>query len=215
MRAEQCTRVSTEKSGFGVSIDSLVDSMAVGILLFKESGELALTNKLAQQLIDARDWLWVADHRLRSKSPQMIELDHSIKQHVSRQRTLKGSTILLSGPDKKDNLLFTVAALDTHDGGSAAVGLVVDPAETRRLDAQVLQDLYGLTDAETHITELIASGHDYKGVAEIRQVAVATVRSTAKSIFKKLAVDSRAGVVHKVHASMSPLALLAESEVVE
>jgi DNA-binding NarL/FixJ family response regulator len=85
--------------------------------------------------------------------------------------------------------------------------IVVDPDRNRAIDAELLKRLYPLTDAEAKIAAFLANGLDYTEIAEHRNVTVSTVRSYSKSIFKKLCVNSRAGVVRKVLAATIPLSL--------
>ena len=83
--------------------------------------------------------------------------------------------------------------------------MIIDPHTDQEIDRTLLKQLYGLTEAESDIAALLARGLNYSEIAEQRGVAVSTIRSYSKSIFRKLKVNCRSEVVRKVHSLAIPV----------
>jgi hypothetical protein len=61
--------------------------------------------------------------------------------------------------------------------------------------AEKLEQLFDLSNAESHVASLLARGHEPSEIARRRNVAVDTVRGQLKSIFRKLGAGRQSDVV--------------------
>ncbi len=186
-------------------IHALLDPLAIPIVLFHGSCEVFACNKAAERFIEQRNWLWIADKRLRCRDMAITRLNQQIGNSIDSPQSINVEPLLLQGPDGGKALLGGFALINGH---SLIACTLTDPHITHEPPPKALKKIYGLTDAESDITAMIASGKDYQQIADKRNVSVATVRTCTKSIFKKLGVKSRAGVVSTVQSASLPLGIL-------
>ncbi len=189
----------------GLSMQSVLDSLGFGVVLLQPSSEVAVVNKAASTLINARDWVRITDRRFRCSGKANVHIGERINLAVKSRN--KKSTILLqsSRSGNVDSLLLTISPLGAN---GTALGILIDPFKNGTVDILPVKQLYSLTDAEADITSHLADGLDYTAIAAERNVSVTTIRSYSKSIFKKMAVNSRADVVRKVHTAWMPFSLV-------
>lgn len=186
--------------GSAVSVDNLLAAIAAPIVLFQQSGEIQHANASFDELIATRDWLWIADRRLRCSHASISELELSVHEIAGGRH--RRATIVLKGAGKRQALLVGLSALD---GNRAVLSSFVDPFQTRCPKIAELKALFGLTENESQVAALIAVGLDYKQIADCRRVSLETIRSYNKSIFRKLGVNSRASVVSTLQSATLPL----------
>ncbi|OED44564.1 hypothetical protein AB833_01440 [Chromatiales bacterium (ex Bugula neritina AB1)] len=193
-------------------LQNVLNTLSTGILLLQVNGEIVLMNRAARSILESKDWLHLSDRRLRVRAERSDDVETRMQLALERQSPDVVSRVLLRGKDSSDSLLLAFTSLSTGGYGGAqntakntAICVVVDPNLDKSADATILKCLYALTDAESNVAALLAMGLDYSEVAECRNIAVSTVRSYTKTIFKKLRVNSRAGVVRKVNATSIPL----------
>lgn len=192
-----------------VNCSALLDSIRIALLVFNRSAEIVHANPAARQLISSRDWLWIADKKLKCHGKQPMELERCIHNSLALERTMvEDRVVVLGGSRQASPLLLRFSAVTSLDSSTLTLCSIVDPAADHQTDISGLRDVYALTDAEVDVTSLIVRGKNYKEIASTRNVTISTVRSFTKSIFKKLNVSSRAGVIHKVQAASFQLGLL-------
>jgi len=197
----------------GLSLDNpipmkpLIDAIKIGILFFDEGCRVVLSNQSAISILQSRDWLWFSDKRLKTTCRQGDDIEKQVLHVIQDPQREPLKPLLLKGKEE-DMLLLDFSALNSHDDNTLAVCLIVDPQKACSVDAQVLREVYGLTETEAKIAAMIADGLDYKAIASGRNVSIETIRTYTKSIFKKVGVNSRAGLVYQVHSSLAPLSVL-------
>ena len=192
--------------GFNIELRSVLNTLNVGVILLTGSCEVVLANSAAESIVASKGWLRVIDRKLRCRPEETSELEYQVREAASNNIPDSECILHLSGSDSQDALLLTFTSLGSHeDRQVGVVCIVVDPNQNNPTNAELLKRLYPLTDAEAKIAAFLANGLDYSEIAHHRNVAVSTVRSYSKSIFKKLCVNSRAGVVRKVLAATIPL----------
>jgi DNA-binding CsgD family transcriptional regulator len=188
----------------------LLDNIRIAFLVFNSRAEVLHANPSALKLIASRDWLWIADNRLKHHGKQPPELGSCITTASISKTAGRQSTMILESSNGDSPLLFSFSAITSTTEDPVTLCTVVDPAANFTTNVSALRDVYSLTEAEINIISLIAGGKDYKQIASERNVTVSTVRSFTKSIFKKLGVGSRAGVIHKVQSTSIQLSLLTD-----
>lgn len=73
--------------------------------------------------------------------------------------------------------------------------VLIDPGQPAKVDEAVLQNLFGLTQAEAKLAARLARGERVQAIARARGVAIGTVRSQLRTIFSKTRTKSQAGLV--------------------
>jgi DNA-binding CsgD family transcriptional regulator len=212
MLCQEATISGQDVARFNIGLQGVLNTLSIGVILLSHNSEVLLANSAAESIVADKDWLRVVDRKLRCRPEESAELEARIRL-ASENKAEEAECILhLSGPSgQNDSLLLAFASLSTvevlEDEPNCVMCIVVDPDRNRATDAELLKQLYPLTDAEAKIAAFLANGLDYAEIAAHRNVTVSTVRSYSKSIFKKLCVNSRAGVVRKVLAATIPLSL--------
>jgi len=191
-----------------IPVKPLIDSLNIGILFFDQTCRIVLSNRAALTTIQNREWLWLSDKRLKSTGIQIANLEKQILNAIQFPKTNNHSPLFLRSQENTDYLLMDISSLNSDDDSTLAVCLIIDPKQKCSLDSTVLREMFNLTETEAQITSMIADGLDYKEIATGRKLSIETIRSYSKSIFKKAGVNSRAGLVCKVHSTLSPLSLL-------
>lgn len=73
--------------------------------------------------------------------------------------------------------------------------VLIDPGQPARIDAAVVQNLFGLTAAESTLAVRLARGERVQAIARARGVTIGTVRTQLRTIFGKTRTKSQAGLV--------------------
>lgn len=212
MLCQEAESSGLEVARFNIGLQGVLNTLSIGVILLSHNSEVLLANSAAESIVADKGWLRVVDRKLRCRPEESAELESRIRMASENQVGEAECILHLSGPgDRNDSLLLAFASLTTsemhQDSPNCVMCIVVDPDRNRATDAELLKRLYPLTDAEAKIAAFLANGLDYTEIAAHRNVTVSTVRSYSKSIFKKLCVNSRAGVVRKVLAATIPLSL--------
>jgi DNA-binding NarL/FixJ family response regulator len=215
MRCQKDVNGRQEAVNGDIGLQAILDTLSVSILLLNSNSEVLFANKAAESIFSSKNWFRVTDGKLRCNARDHEELSNYVRMAAANQIEDTDNVLFLSGRDSHDGLLLAFSALragnDSDDAQGAllynVVAVVIEPNQHGTTEPELLKRLYSLTDAEAKIAAYLANGLDYSEIAKQRNVSVSTVRSYSKSIFKKLCVNSRAGVVRKVLAASIPLNL--------
>ncbi len=82
---------------------------------------------------------------------------------------------------------------ETAHSHAHAVICFSDPDMTHPIEADNLADVYDLTPAEAQVA--IANGINTEKIASMNDVAISTIRSQLKAIYRKLGINSQAELV--------------------
>jgi DNA-binding CsgD family transcriptional regulator len=104
-------------------------------------------------------------------------------------------------------LLIHASPLTSGSDDVGRIAIVLEPAKRAQL-ASLIVDLYGLTEREREVTELLARGLAMKEIATVLSISRHTARDHVKAIFSKFAVSSRpeltAKLFHQHYSSRTP-----------
>jgi DNA-binding CsgD family transcriptional regulator len=165
---------------------------APGLLVLSQEGEVESAMPGVERWLAALpdgDWdagrlpsavLAVAGRALRTAEHP----DQPGEVAVSRVLSRSGSWVVLHG-----------ASLVT--GGARRVAVIVEPAHPARI-APLLMSVYGLTEREQQVTQLVLQGNSTAEIAERLVVSAHTIQQHLKRIFDKTGVRSRRDLVGKV-----------------
>jgi DNA-binding CsgD family transcriptional regulator len=165
---------------------------APGLLVLSQEGEVESAMPGVERWLAALpdgDWdagrlpsavLAVAGRALRTAEHP----DQPGEVAVSRVLSRSGTWVVLHG-----------ASLVT--GGARRVAVIVEPAHPARI-APLLMSVYGLTEREQQVTQLVLQGNSTAEIAERLVVSAHTVQQHLKRIFDKTGVRSRRDLVGKV-----------------
>jgi len=79
-----------------------------------------------------------------------------------------------------------------------------DPHQESALDAALLQNVLGLTEAESRVASLLCGGSDATGIAEAMNISVHTSRGHIKNIYAKMGVSKQSECVARAFSVLGP-----------
>jgi len=198
---------------FQATLDVL-DRLHLGVIITGLNGQVWLSNASADQILERRDslaispkgalitsqaqdqgLLGVAIDRLTEEKPDSIK---ACRMRLSRAHSTDPYVVDLS--------LLRNSTLGSRGGGFQGVLVViVDPDRPQLVNLDHVEDLFGLTPAETSICELVIKGHSNSEMAEIRNVSTETIITQLKSLFLKTNVHKRGELIHLAHSVNIPV----------
>jgi DNA-binding CsgD family transcriptional regulator len=184
------------------AIETALNMLATGVVFLGTGGEIVLLNKRAEELLNCKDGLLLAQGKLRaggcSESVGLQAMIGIALQTGNGRGFGAGGTILISRETGRP-LSLTVAPLRgfnaTLSQRSAAVVFISDPDRDLEFPADLLQRCYGLTPAEARLAMALLEGHSLKEVADTLCVTHNTAKSQLKCIFLKTQVKRQGELI--------------------
>jgi len=185
----------SELKARSTDMEATLDTLATGMILLGQRGEIVLMNRSARTIVAQHNGLLATRSGLQAEQHvQTSALMRTIRQ-AARTSNGKGSsaggTVLVSRRDGPP-LEIQVSPIHTSIGETsrkvAAVVFITDPRQHQRPAQEMLRALYKLTPAECRIALLMSEGHSPREIADMTGVTTHTVRSQVKSIFSKTGV---------------------------
>ena len=187
-----------------------LDKLGIGVVVIDPQGKVMETSPLAERILSAKDGL-VGFPRLGASSESDNRRLRSLLRRAASPDWEKGGVAMaVPRPSGLPNYELVIDALPQPVGlprdGSVVVYLrdrMIGPAQA--LEAGLLQDLFGLTQAEALVACAAADGRSAHEIATTLGIRYNTVRAHFRSIFAKSGFSSRADLVHMVLNSPASL----------
>jgi DNA-binding CsgD family transcriptional regulator len=199
---------------FGSAL-TLLDRLGIGVIIAREAGEIVLSNREADRILDAQDGL---SRDSRSKivardSGARAQLGAALRRAERAARLeAKAGDATIEVPRRTKAERYVVDVAPFRDGGSeigtAFVGVLlvlIDPDHREMVSVQGLARSYGLTQTETLVCRLIAQGIPLRQIAEMRGVSLDTVKSQSRTIYGKTQTRNRRELVRRALSIVPPL----------
>jgi DNA-binding CsgD family transcriptional regulator len=140
---------------------------------------------------DAERWLsrMPSPHGGDYLPPQVERLAEHARAVARGGRDLRPARLRMRIPDE-GWLLARADVLNGADGGPARTAVMLEPAGRAEL-VPLLHAIYGLTERERAVTELLTAGLDTEQIAARLAISRHTLRDHVKAIFAKVGVSSR------------------------
>jgi PAS domain-containing protein len=195
-----------------------LDNVRSGIILTDAHGRTVQVNAAAQRILDRSDGLalsrggmLVASGRDLTGRLQALLNAAAITKSAARSRgyavdTPAGGAIRLSRPSGMTPLEVLVCPLRSGafvgslDAGTHASVLVsvVDPDAGIEIEAEMLRQMYGLTNAESRLALALLSGKELPAAATALGVTVHTARTLLKRSFERVGVHRQADFIARI-----------------
>ncbi|MDD3798141.1 MAG: helix-turn-helix transcriptional regulator [Novosphingobium sp.] len=187
-----------------------LDKLGIGVVVINAAGKLVEVSPIAERILAARDGL-VASPRFGANSgSDNRRLQSLVRAAAGADWRGGGVAMAIPRPSGLPNYELVVDALPCPPGlpkdGSVVVYLrdrMIGPAQA--IEAGLLQDLFGLTQAEALVACAAADGRSAHEIASYLGIRYNTVRAHFRSIFAKSGFSSRADLVHMVLNSPASL----------
>lgn len=192
-----------------------LDKLGLGVFLLDGSGRAVLHNAEAQRILDLSDGL-ALDPQKRLCSTDSDKSRALLAAAREEARTAAGQTgepITIETLPRPSGLRDYVVAIsplrdaeaELEPGFSCAFLLVIDPDREGALDASVLGQLGGLTEAEAAVLSALVQGSSLDDIAESRNVSIHTVRNQVKQVQFKLRCSSQTEIIRLAATTSVPL----------
>lgn len=195
----------------------------ISIIVVDRNTTILSCNRAAQLMLEKADGL-IAKGRsfTTSRVNEKPLLTKAIKQAISANAdgcaTMSDPPTLLIS--RSDHLPLTVSIIPTKvllnsadfhpqnaDETPAAIVLVVDPETSLTDSIRRVCELYGLTPAETRLTELLIDGLTLSEIADAMRLKLSTVRVYLKQIFSKTGVHRQPMLIRMLLTTRIPMAM--------
>jgi DNA-binding CsgD family transcriptional regulator len=183
------------------ALDAL-DVMPIGVILLTAGGIVLATNRVAREVMAARDVLAVGRGGLEvTRSGRRVlfrDLIADAQGRADNNLPPELTAFAVARPGSQRPLSVLLWPTRERDAGSeepAAVVFLGDPDRTSEINEARLRQLYGLTTAEARVAALLARGHRLDEIAELLGVAYETTRKHLKKVLSKVQTDRQAELV--------------------
>ncbi|HEU4618370.1 MAG TPA: helix-turn-helix transcriptional regulator [Gammaproteobacteria bacterium] len=202
-RALQTFLRFTELESFNAANESMWDALAAGVVLLDKQGRVSWANRSAMKILAAGAGLGIDKGRLYASARS---------DNASLQRVLAGALatslggaggaggtlcIARAAPARPLVLLIAPIALRAAFVNRPAVAVFVnDPEQRNEAAPELLRSLYGLTEREAALADLLAQGMELREAAERLRIRMHTARTHLKLIFEKTDTHRQAELLH-------------------
>lgn len=187
---------------------ALFEASPNGIVALDARGRIIFANSRAQIFLQAADGLCTMDGRLSAALPSdAAALDELIANAGRVELPQGGGWSRVSRVNGAPPYALFVTPLILEDGellhaDIKVLVIVHDTGEHRKVDAGMLTEIYGLTEAEARLARALSAGHSIESAAAGLGVRANTARSQLKSVFRKTGVNRQQDLV-RLLASLS------------
>ncbi len=184
-----------------------LDRLLMGLILFDKELQPIYINPVAESILNyhpaiemKHDKVYASDHDHTFKIHSALIA--AISSSMGAELTETSTSLGLKHPDCTTVLPVIISAV--HDSNHRfsngnnhvhAVMCFSDPERTYPIEADKLATVYELTPTESQVAISIANGVQPDEIATMHSVAISTVRSQLKSIYRKLGVTTQAELV--------------------
>jgi DNA-binding CsgD family transcriptional regulator len=191
----------------------LIDAMADAALLIDSRGAVLLLNAAAEALLKQADGIFLSRSERPSLAAHIPEtstrLVNAIRQALliaDGEDTPFEGALSISRPSGLPPYLVMITPLaatavsiwDAVDSGARVLIQIVDPEAKTRRQAQQLQHIFGLTEAETRVAALIGSGMNLPEIAEVLGISSNTAKTHTSRCFGKTGTRSQAALARLI-----------------
>jgi DNA-binding CsgD family transcriptional regulator/PAS domain-containing protein len=192
-----------------------IDRFPTGVTLLDARGHLLLANRGARQIFAQNDGIALDGAAVRAASAND---DAALRRAISASveaavagRLIESAVLSVSRRSGRRPFAVMIGPLRPHTGDPTAADAVVvlyvadlEHGVLRRREA--LRELYGLTEAETQLVELLCQGSSLDEAAVARGVTMNTARSQLKQVFAKTHTSRQSELVRLVISGVASIA---------
>jgi DNA-binding CsgD family transcriptional regulator len=192
-----------------------IDRFPTGVALLDARGHLLLANRGVHQIFAQDDGIALEGDSMRAGvTSDDATLRRAITGAVEAAvagRLIESAVLSVSRRSGRRPYVVLVGPLRPHSGDPTATDAVVvlyvadlEQGVLRR--REVLHELYGLTEAETQLVELLCQGSSLDEAAGARGVTLNTARSQLKQVFAKTHTSRQSELVRLVISGVGSIA---------
>ncbi|UTW12907.1 helix-turn-helix transcriptional regulator [Marinobacterium rhizophilum] len=188
-----------------VALNAALDHVKSGLVLLDTGGAMIKANLEAERIIAGHDGVYVRGSRLYiERNGCLVDVSTLVEVNGvvgALSPEPDDCVIAIRRPLMRPYIVFVYPLGRSNGDGNERGGTAVFITDTDRrhyLDAQTIQELFGLTPAEARLTAALAEGKSLQEYSDEASIASSTARSTLKSVFKKTQTSRQAELVRLV-----------------
>jgi DNA-binding CsgD family transcriptional regulator len=193
------------------ALEEALDRIPTGLLLLDSRGKIVLSNRAARSIADLHDGF-----ELRNRTPELYRrgdkelLDHLVDQAIHPPNAAGGGGVMaITRKSGQRSFTVLVASLldsrrESTQSDAVAALYISDLEQGSSHHSDALRTLYGLTEAEAELVDLLCEGLPLDEAAARRGVTTNTARSQLKQVFVKTSTSRQSELVRLVLAGLPP-----------
>jgi DNA-binding NarL/FixJ family response regulator len=199
-------------SGQTKALAAAIDALPVGIAIVSEDMTVEHMNVYAKEILKHNRGLDFTNNRLSARDRQ---LDEKLRKLVSaaaakaREGIEDGSdAMFIKAPmirDQVEVIATPVASGRRSDEAACVILYLFDASLGRQVSHDVLTRLYGLTQTEGKLVQLLVGGLTLDDAATQLEMSVNTARTHLKHVFHKTGINRQAELVHRIETGPAGL----------
>jgi len=185
----------------GLAAEAVLDKLNRGVLIFDGEAQVHFVNDSALRMLGATSAIAIDDGRLRFGEPEMqSKLDAFLLRcrNDADGDAGQGSVVMrVEAGDERAPFRVLLSALAAQFGpiagraGHLHVLMIYEPHAGRQLPKQILQELYGLSDAEAALVVHLFEGESLETAAGRLHISLNTAKTHLQHVFRKCDVHSQ------------------------
>lgn len=189
-----------------------IDALPVGIAIVSEDMTVQHMNAYAREILKHNQGLDYTNNRLSARDRQ---LDEKLRLLVAsaaakaREGIEDGSdAMFIKAPmirDQVEVIATPVASDKRFDEQACVILYLFDASLNRQVSRDVLTRLYGLTQTEAKLVQLLVGGSTLDDSAKRLEISVNTARTHLKHVFHKTGINRQAELVHRIETGPAGL----------
>jgi DNA-binding NarL/FixJ family response regulator len=179
-----------------ISIQSVLDQFAFGVLILDHDWTLLQINKVGRTILDCCELVGCEAGKLSSTDKEFMKL---VKKVLDDAFAAEDSAELFGAamPSREGVPQFQILAVPIGDVRPAlnVLLMVIDPSRGDSGNSHVLRAVYHLTEKESAVAEALVRGWTLDEYCERSHVSKHTARSQLKAVYRKTNTSSQVGLV--------------------
>ena len=174
----------------------MTDQRCIGVIVVDAQLTLADCTSFAQKHL--HEWGFITVRGiLHLQDPREEE-----RWQLATQKVLSGTSQISFALRKPGRRIPIVVHVSRSTDALHLVVLVRDPTLESELDTALLRNIFGMTERESQLAGYLACGNSISDFAANQHLAMNTVRTHLKQVFKKMGVRSQTQLVAVVSAAL-------------
>lgn len=184
-----------------------LDRLLMGLILFDRELHPIYINPVAESILDYHPALSLKNDKIYTYEHIQTEKIHkalvsAISSRANAEPAETSTSLGLKHPDCATTLPVIISPVqgilhgfETEGSHAHAAMYFSDPDRTHPIEADKLAEVYALTPAEAQVAISITNGVNPEEIASMNDVAISTIRSQLKAVFRKLGINSQTELV--------------------
>ncbi len=209
-------RASAHATGEARSIDrayiKALDAVPNGILIVNSDLRVLHLNRCARDILSRNrglelrnDVIGIQDKLLDHKLRELVDAAAAKGRQGQDQAT---GAMFVQAPLSREHLEIIVAPVPNGglaDSEARVLIYLFDAASPRQVSHDVLTGLYGLTQSEAKLVQLMSNGLTLDEAADELAISVNTARTHLKHVFHKTGINRQTELIHRIESGPATL----------